>query len=395
MSDLLEWVRLRGKVRNQIDRNAKSLQRYFAVIKWIVTDSVLRFRRKSIFAVSSGIAGVILQMVALAIAVIYVNLLESSSTIRWFDYTILPRTSIWLLFIFFVVILAVLLLSSTLIYYSRKEIIRLRIAYEKFCVHRIVSMVKQGNAFSSSHAVTKFDITNFLKLINIDSNYCGKALQTLLNIIRPLLTLILAFIVLLYMDWKLTLSLIALTMIFFMLQYKIGLAAASYSTLMEQFAPKNSQEKKNLLLELKMSQDGKNDMWLEEKLNTDTIKKYYSAYEFRLSSVEKSSLIGNIFFAICVAFILFYLVGSAILYDRDWAGILLILLALRYGLVSLNQFSRTTTSLNQLYPQFNRYRKSVTLLAGCKTVHEVIQAIIEISGDKNSGMEGTADESFV
>lgn len=363
----MEWGVDLSKTTNSVPNMLKSARRYYQVMRWILADSILRFRTESFLVICSGLAGLVIQFAVVAAAIYYIGILESGKEITVYQYSIQPRTSSGLLIAVSVLLLIALVSSSGMIYYSRRGIIRLRVKYEKFCIERVLVLLGSKNPFFGAQNGNSLFLSHFQRLIGTDANYCGRALQNVVNIVRPALTLLFSFVVLLYVNYVLTAAVFMLIAVYSYFQYRIGLLAAKHSTLMEKLSQNVNLDKKQWLNTVSSFRSSASirespDRWAAHQLNREGVSDYYASYEKRFTTVETSTYVSHLFFAVCLVFILFYLVEQAISYDYNWSTILVYVLGLRYGFVSLTQTSRILTSVNQIYPQCNRYYKSITIL---------------------------------
>ena len=80
------------------------LLRYLLVIKWILTDGLLKYKFRVIATILAGSASGFLQAVAVGQAIYYAKILEEGKVLNILGYRLDPRTSVVFLLILFLTI---------------------------------------------------------------------------------------------------------------------------------------------------------------------------------------------------------------------------------------------------------------------------------------------------
>lgn len=331
---------------------------YGTVLKWLIVDSVWRFKGKSLLIVCAGVVGVTFQVQAVGLAVYYAGALGKGEIITLLGYEFEPRHSISLLFSCGLIILFSLLLSAGFIYFSRASSLRLRRGYEEFCSKRILlsfgSSLRIWTPFNQGFSDDKVIST----LARMDARQCGRVLWMLMNTIIPAITFLVAVGALMYINALLTLLVFILIAISVGFLYKINIAGVKSTTLLEKYSGGTIKEYLQIIKQQKSTAVPilEDELWFEKSVfSSGNIKRYMDAYEGRLRAIESSQLVSNILIAIAVFLIMITLGSSIISKGQGWGELIIYLVALRFMLTNLGQIYRKGTSINRFYPQIRRY----------------------------------------
>ncbi len=343
--------------KRDIESFYQKLYQYWPIFKWMIFDSVWRFRGVVTLILITGFLGVTFQVAAIGQAIRYAKLLESGEIVRFLGYEFEPRTSWELLLALGGGILFSLLISAWLIYYSRTNTNKLCRQYEEFCAKRILVICSSNMRFLMEPEGTHCDERDFLKLSRTDSRYCGLILRLILNAIIPAITFVLAFVVLLCINYLLTLLIMFIVFISSGFLYKVNIAGARSTSMMEKNSAKAALEYNRIIQQQKgisvPIQD--NGEIFRSLFSSKNVKQYLNAYEGRFKAVESSQFVSNILIAVST-FVIFVVLGSRIIFEGEgWGRLIVYLVALRYGLTNLKQCSRSITSINRFYHQVRRY----------------------------------------
>ena len=331
-----------------------SLTRYIITFRWLLTDSVWRFRLQFFMICMTSFLGILLQVGAFGQVLYYARLLEQGEKFNFIRQSFDVSSSIELFIVFVVSILFFLLLSSWLIYFSRSKIITLGRKYEEFCSKRIFLLLNSSFATGILDEAT-YDDKILYRLSTSDSRYCGRVLRIITNTFIPIITFAVNFLVLLYINFFLTLVVFILMTISLLFLYKINVKGATNSNLMEQYARKAATEKRQIIARQQLVATPLTAMSIERSFISGEQKRYLDAFEGKLQAVFKSEFVSNVFFAIIISVILLML-GIFIFHKKaGWGELIIYLIALRYGLVNLRQVNKQLTSINRFYPQVRRY----------------------------------------
>jgi hypothetical protein len=335
----------------------QKLYQYWPVFKWMIFDSVWRFKGVATLILVAGFLGVTFQVAAIGQVIRYAKVLESGEIVRFLGYEFEPRTSWGLLLMLGGGILFSLLISAWLIYYSRTNTLKLCRRYEEFCTKRILVICGSELKFWMEPEGTYGDERDFLKLSRTDARYCGLALRMILNAIIPAITFVVAFAALLYINLLLTLLIMVLVLISSGFLYKVNIVGARSTSMMEENSGKTAQEYNRIIQQQKgisaPIQDS--EAIFRNLFSSKTVKQYLNAFEGRFKAIENSQFVSNILIAVST-FVIFVILGSRIIFEGEgWGRLIVYLVALRYGLTNLKQCSRSITSTNRSYYQVRRY----------------------------------------
>ncbi|GJQ49236.1 putative membrane protein [Candidatus Kuenenia stuttgartiensis] len=336
----------------------KTFDQYRLVLKWLIGDSIWRFRKESFLILFTNFIGVSFQVWTIGLAIYYAKAMQSGSTIKLLHYEFNARTSNVFLILCGLSILFSLLIAAWAIYFSNSNGLKLRRKYEEFCTKRI--FLHFGSGFKIGTSLEQ-DFSNdkiIVRLARRDSRFCSRALWMILDTIIPLVTFMVAIATLLYINTLLTLLNFTLMGISAIFLYKVSVYAARNSSSLEKFAKGTSREYLKIIQRQKTLHVSahENEQWLGKTLfSSGAIKKFHDAYEGRLRSLEYSQLISNIVFALAIFLILLIMGRSIISEGKGWGELIVYLIALRFMLTNMRQVNRKATGINRLYPQIRRY----------------------------------------
>ena len=348
----------------------QKLSQYWPIFKWMILDSVWRFRGVATLILITGFLGVTFQVAAIGQAIQYAKVLESGEIVRFLGYEFEPRTSWELLLMLGGGILFSLLISAWLIYYSRTSTLKLCRRYEEFCAKRILVICGSELKFWMESEGTYGDERDFLKLSRTDARYCGLALRMILNAIIPAITFIVAFAALLYINLLLTFLIMVLVLISSGFLYKVNIASARSTSIMEKNSGKTAYEYNRIIQQQKGIAAPIQDIEaiFRNLFSSKNVKQYHNAFEGRFKAIENSKFVSNILIAVST-FVIFVILGSRIIFEGEgWGRLIVYLVALRYGLNNLKQCSSSITNINRFYYQVRRY---FYFLANTETVSRV------------------------
>lgn len=345
-------------LKTRYDRFLKTFDQYCLVLKWLVGDSIWRFRKESFLILFTNFIGISFQVWTIGLAIYYARAMQSGKTIKLLHYEFNARTSNLLLILCGLSILFSLLIAAWSIYFSKSKGLKLRRRYEEFCAKRIFLLFGSGFKIGTPVEQDFSDDKVIVRLARRDSRFCSRALWMILDTIIPLATFIVAIATLLYINSLLTLLNFTLMGISAFFLYKVSVYAARNSASFEKFAKKTSKEYLRIIQHQKawVVSASENEQWLEKNFfSSGPIKKFHDAYEGRLKSLEYSHLISNIVLATAIFLILLILGKSIISEGKGWGELIVYLIALRFMLTNMRQVNRKATGINRLYPQIRRY----------------------------------------
>lgn len=336
----------------------KTFDQYRLVLKWLMGDSIWRFRKESFLILFTNFIGVSFQVWTIGLAIYYAKAMQSGSTIKLLRYEFNARTSNVFLILCGLSILFSLLIAAWAIYFSKSRGLTLRRKYEEFCTKRIFLHFGSGFKIGTPLEQDFSDDKIIVRLAIRDSRFCSRALWMILDTVIPLVTFMVAIATLLYINALLTLLNFTLMGVSAIFLYKVSVYAARNSSSLEKFAKRTSREYLRIAQRQKALNVSthENEQWLEKTFfSSGAIKNFHDAYEGRLRSLEYSQLISNIVFALAIFLILLIMGRSIISEGKGWGELIVYLIALRFMLTNMRQVNRKATGINRLYPQIRRY----------------------------------------
>jgi len=332
----------------------------------LIQDSVFRYRSEAIKTIAAGIIGLLFQICAIWMIISFIRALNRDvifhiAFIR-IDLKSIAYLPLWvsLLFVF-------MLLSSLLIYYSEHLQIELACKYEAFCSKRVYAAVAYKSGKRSENLFrNNEDIQTLLKIAGTDARTCGRVIRMLLKLVRPALTFSIALIVLVCIDFKLTVVVLIEIEISLIFQYKNNLKGGYFSHRMENHARGASLEKRHILE--KALQTGSLDevffSEVQDSYRRGEIKKNLEGYKGRYQTLEEVSLINNTLLSVLFCTVAIILGIDVMVNNYRIENIVLYVMALRYCLNHLRSLLTITVRINQYYYSFARYLGFLKYLKG-------------------------------
>ena len=346
---------MHDNLRNNLFNLLKTVKRYLIFIRWLVPDSIFRFKKDSIIIILSGIFGVALQALAFASILFYARAFSSGEPIQILEKDFYART-IEFLIVGSMGVSLLLSLSSLLIYYSRVIILQLSRSYSEYCSRRALNLLSTGILLVEEKS--EINIATIARTVNSDSQLCSRVLRVILYMMIPFMTMCVAFGVLIYIDALMTFYIMLILPLFLFFQFKTSRAGATYSLLNEKLAPKVAVEYKNIIRFFMMQESSsckQEPKIIKDMFSSGAIKDYLEALNNRLLILENSKLISNLFKAFILGLILLVMGGGISNNETGWGSLLIYLLALNYAMSSLQTSFSSITVVNLFYPQIHRY----------------------------------------
>lgn len=333
-----------------------TLEKYWGFVRWLVRDSLWRRRGLATVVVVIGVLGVSCQVMVFGLVIYYAEHFSSGESITVVGATFEPRTSIPLLIAGSGTIVVLLLLSALCIYYSRRTIICMAREYEEICVKRVFRTLGSGGDLFDGMAESKESEAYLLRLVRADSRIAGRVLRRLLSLVVPGTTLLVAVIVLLYLEVWLTAILAVLGGALLFYQYHVSRTAAEHSIKFEKWAQLAGAEYKGLVKYYRhLPRADTSDEYADSLFAKGPVRKQLNAYEGRLRAVENSRLVSGVFMAVGIGLIIVVMGGSIIQQGSGWGRLLIYVIALRFAMMNVQIVFSAITGINRFYPQLRRY----------------------------------------
>lgn len=334
----------------------QSVPAYFEVIRWLIEDSLLRFKKRSLVIVLGGFAGLAFQAFAIGQVLYYAKLLDKGGEFSFGGISLYPRESLILLVGVASGILLSLAISSYLVFKVKSKALTLSLIYERFLIKKAFEAWARGCAVDNDMACIRYPEAVFSRIINSDCKLCSRAFLKLLHLIEPLCVLLFSVSALLFLDWATTLVLLPVAVIGGWCLVKVNVESAKAYQTYEQISPFASAEKRSawryyLGISGKYSSITRIvDKFLHEGKTHDQIEAYRRyMISSDLAVCINSIILGAGFFCILI-FIGFQLVESG----GEWHRLTAYLLGLRFSVSSLKTVSSILLAINRFFPQIQR-----------------------------------------
>ncbi len=241
--------------------------------------------------------------------------------------------------------------SAWTLYLSVKMGVTSVLAYQKNLSQRCLKLASDDQY---SHWSKEFEQTPrqvLLRILRQGVQLCGLVSRRITRAFVSLVTFIMAFIVLLYLDAKLLLLLLPFSLFYIIALYYINRYAARVSTEMADTLPLSSSRFGKLVgsvLNKNLSMDSS-----EFKQQFDDslyMRQAELKYKRRLAEIHVNWL-NTLFLVIGIAIIIIYIVYIQASNNIDWQSLLFFLIALKYAASSLQQISATTVAFSRFLPE--------------------------------------------
>lgn len=335
-----------------LTRFGSVLARYIDVAHWLLGDAFLRFRRDFIMALALSGASLAIQFAALGIIYFYLRAVEREAPVRIAGWEFEPHSSLPLLLMTAAGVLVLFGGGTFLGYLGRIRALILGRSYEEFCSKRAIVLI-------NSRPTSSLELVG-QRVIQGDPRGCGRVARILINAVLPTLFVIVATLILIFLDPFVTLwlgLLVAFAAPFF---YWTSVRGARFSQLMERTSARAMQAKRALVSEGAESRPATiDDPELERTFRRGPLKDNLDAFVGRRRAVDESGLVAGVLMVAALVLILAQQGGQILLTGKGLSSLAVYLLTLRLQLSNLSKTMRVLTSVNRFYPQIARHRRFV------------------------------------
>lgn len=241
-----------------------------------------------------------------------------------------------------------LLLSALANYWYQKVSISMASEVEREALYALITKAQATPLFNVEKIEGISDRSMFSRHLFADTKALNRALQMALTSVVPVVSFLFAAGVVVYLNWAISLALVPMFMLYMIAIYKVNEQSISSS---HNYDKKTSQVKQEVLE--KAVRPGSNHV-----VDEQNFEDYFSAYTNLVTVVHKSSLVNDVFVAVTLTLIF---LGATQTYSEfsysNLADIALYLIALRYAISFLKQFSAKYATLNRFYPQTSRLQR--------------------------------------
>lgn len=352
-------------------RFAEIFRRYASFLKWFLPDTMRQYKLSVALVIVTSTIGVGFQALTFGAIIYYANLLASGdhlvADLYLMQIDLNPRESLELLMVASVATLVCLALSATFIYFARTGNINIGRRYNEYCIERLLDLVARDKQPILETPEGKFvDEKYLMRMMVGDARLCGRVLRIMLDMIVPIITLLFAFGVLLYLNAELTFIILACMSGYVAFQAHVSRGGAKNTQKFEGYTPLVIKILRDLLnqnttltnhISKKTSYKSRSYRSISDR--SGAIRSQFNAFEGRVRATEQSRLISGLFTAIMVGLLLFILGQRIITSGIGWGELLVYLVALRFAMISLQLVFGQLTTVNRFYPQIQRYGRFV------------------------------------
>lgn len=267
---------------------------------------------------------------------------------------------------FFVLIMLSIAAVSSFLY--QKLTIRYSSAVESYLIDKLSTLSKNTNLFIVPKIEGISHKNAVLRSILADSRGINRSLQVAITIFIPIITLLLATGFVLYLNWQVSLTLLPIAVLFAIGIFKVNEAGIKGSHFFDNISSTTRKYLSNYLFLSGPS----------TQLERRSIQKYVDAYYELLIIAHRSSFVNDMAIAVVLT-IIFYGMTMDLrnLNKNELANIAAYLIALRYAISYLKQFTNKFSVMNRFYPQTTRLRFFMDYLDSQKiSSHEELQKVV-------------------
>lgn len=352
-------------------RLAAVSRRYASFLKWFLPDAVRQYKLSVALVIATSAIGVGFQALTFGAIIYYANLLASGNHLVADLYVMQidlnPRESLQLLMVVSVATLISLALSAAFVYFARTGNINMGRRYNEYCIERLLDFVARDKQPILETPEGKFvDEKYLMRMMVGDARLCGRVLRIMLDMIVPIITLLFAFGVLLYLNAALTFIILACMSGYVFFQAYVSRSGAKNTKKFEGYTPLVIKILRDLLSQsttainhLPRKALYKSRSYRSVSDRSGAIRSQFNAFEGRVRATEQSRLVSGLFTATMVGLLLFILGQKIITSGIGWGELLVYLVALRFAMTSLQLVFGQLTTVNRFYPQIQRYGRFI------------------------------------
>ena len=243
------------------------------------------------------------------------------------------------------------LISAWSLFLSIQLGVKSVLSYQKHLSHQCLNIVSQDKYRHWSVEFEQAPRQVLLRVLRQGVQLTGLVSRRVTRAFVSLVTFVLAFIVLLYLDTKLLLLLLPLSVFYIIALYFINRYAARVSTEMADILPSSSRRFNQLVSSVLNKNLDINSQKFQQKFDdSQYMRQAELKYSRRLSEIHVNWL-NTLFLVLGVAIIIIYIVYIQASENIDWQHLLFFLISLRYAAGSLQQISATSVAFSRFLPE--------------------------------------------
>lgn len=334
-------------------RFKKRLTNFLKIFNYVIRQSLRSSLLKHVYVVFLLAAGGVLQVLALLqITILLGNSDKKNSIISSLPLSFLPENISVSFMTGVFLITSTFLIAAICTYSGESRVLRLATDLEEKLINKLLSLLstQAGILKIISKEMPK---AKLYKILLSSTRLAGRFLRLQFSLIQPLLKSIVLLAVLIFIDWALTLSILAVVLSLNMAQYLINIRAVKFS---RQFEESNIKSKKFLRSKLELAVTNSNGTENEDISKNEFYQQNKIDYRMRLQVTEESKLVSNI----TKACLVFMLLASYTNWGEDLSlpvltALLSYALILIFFLISIQASLACITSMNRFYSQVSEY----------------------------------------
>ena len=250
--------------------------------------------------------------------------------------------------------------SAAAIYYAEHWVQQLVRDYQQRCMRRVMKLACHQRI---GRIIIEFERRTQSPLVLQDvliagSRFSAFALRSVTQLVLPVMTLLIAAAVLLWINWLITAILVALLVFYLVPLYFINRGVAKHHRNYRAVTPGVFGDIKRRLRSLLQTSGPIREarsLRDETLIQDETFRHMQDSLYGRILATNKIALVNGMFLSICV-FLLLIIFSALIGADEaSWAQLLAYVVALRFTWTSVRQLTAALTKLSQFFPEFERF----------------------------------------
>ena len=245
------------------------------------------------------------------------------------------------------------------------------LAYQKQLAYRCLHLVSQDRY---QHWTAEFDQPArqvLLRILRQGVQLSGLVARRITRAFVSLVTFVLAFMVLLYLDSKLLLLILPLSVLYVIALYYINRHAARVSTAMADGMLPSVMRFNALVAKVLNGTSTINSQTFNQQFDESLyMQQAQLKYQRRLAEIHVNWL-NTLFLVIGIALIIIYIVYIQASTTIDWQHLLFFLIALRYAASSLQQISATTVAFSRFLPEIQLVYRLLNCVHNTTSVEKI------------------------
>ncbi|MBO6514339.1 MAG: hypothetical protein JJ974_10280 [Phycisphaerales bacterium] len=334
-----------------------AFQSYRSTAGWFFRDAILRHWTYAVLVVTTGLASTASKVGAVTVIVYFATHASQNEPIRVMGRELDPRDSMTPLVLASVVSASLYLLSAAFQYIERRGTYASWGAHAEVCAKRALLALDDPRVTLSGYRHSS-DPGSFQRLVNGHANTTGRVLSIALGTFAPMLTLLGALAVMMFISPTITLVLLATMLILIPVHVFIYVRAAKASEQSTLLAPPHAQAFRDLAAPVfaqEQSDSVKEEV--ESLFESGPVRAYRDAYIKRFRCFAESELLIGITAALAILVLVIGLGWWSLEHEQGWGTLLTYLVTLQFAFGSIGTLIKRMASINRFYPEVSAYHE--------------------------------------